>query len=69
MCYKGLLNNEYGVSNMSKTPGQIAYEEDVSRKPFYHPRADGTVVPRLPWDQLGAFERWSWEKNPTPRDW
>ena len=30
---------------------------------------DGTVPPRLPWDQLGAIEKWSWEKNPTPRKW
>ena len=51
------------------SPGQIAYEEDVRRRPHYHPRVDGTVVPRLPWTQLGAMEKWSWEKNPTPRGW
>lgn len=54
---------------MSKSPGQIAYEEDVRRKPKYHPRYDGTVLPRVPWGELGAIERWSWEKNPTPRNW
>lgn len=51
------------------TPGQKAYEEDLIRQPFYLPRIDGTRLPRLPWDQLGAMERWSWEKNPTPRSW
>ena len=58
-----------GLEARSMSPGQIAYEEDVRRKPHYHPREDGTVVPRLPWAQLGAMEKWSWEKNPTPRSW
>jgi hypothetical protein len=54
---------------MTKTPGQSAYEEDVVRQPRYLPRVDGTRLPRRPWDELGAIERWSWEKNPTPRTW
>jgi hypothetical protein len=54
---------------MTKTPGQIAYETDCARKPFYHPRVDGILIARRPWDQLGAIERWSWERNPTPRQW
>ena len=51
------------------TPGQKAYEADLIRQPLYLPRVDGTRLPRRPWDQLGAMERWSWEKNPTPRTW
>lgn len=45
------------------TPGQLAYEEDLRRCPNYH---DGT--PRKTWDQL-TFERQSWQRNPTPRDY
>lgn len=51
------------------TPGQQAYEEDVRRQPNYHPRVDGTVLPRVPWSELSAIAKWSWEKNPTPREW
>jgi hypothetical protein len=54
---------------VEKTLGQIAYEQDVVRQPCYLPRVDGTRLPRLPWNELGAIERWSWEKNPTPRTW
>jgi hypothetical protein len=64
----GCISNE-GVHDMTKTPGQIAYEQDVVRQPSYLPRVDGTRLPRLPWNELGAIERWSWEKNPTPRKW
>lgn len=39
------------------SPGRLAYEADVSRRPTYH---DGN--PRKPWDALGKFERWSWEQ-------
>jgi hypothetical protein len=53
----------------TKTPGQIAYEEDVRRKPGYHPRVDGTVRPRRTWDELDRVVQQSWELNPTPRDW
>lgn len=45
-----------------KSPGQIAYETELQAWPFYH---DG--APRVAWDQLCAFARWSWERNPTPR--
>jgi hypothetical protein len=45
-----------------KTAGQQAYETDVAREPNYH---DGT--PRRSWRELGEVERWSWERNPTPR--
>lgn len=38
----------------SKTPGQIAYEADCNRRPYYHPRVDGTLIPRLSWQALSA---------------
>lgn len=46
----------------AKTPGQIAYEEDVRRRPNY---PDGG--PRPPWSRLDELTQWSWERNPTPR--
>lgn len=46
------------------TPGQIAYEEDVRRKPLYH---DGT--PRKTWAQLPEWAAWGWERCPTPREY
>ena len=49
---------------MSKTPGQIAYEQDVEQRPLYH---DGR--PRRPWEELCAAAKSSWERNPSPRDW
>lgn len=45
------------------TPGRIAYEADMRRCPFYHDNA-----PRRTWEQLSPEARWSWERNPTPRD-
>ena len=45
-----------------KTPGQMAYEADVSARPHYH---DGT--PRKAWGMLCDVARLSWEKNPAPR--
>ena len=51
------------------TPGQIAYEEDVLRKPTDPPRVDGTVRPRRTWDELDDLTKRSWELNPTPREW
>lgn len=48
----------------NKTPGQLAYEEDLCRKPFY-PSGDT----RKTWAQLGDIERLSWEREPTPRNW
>ncbi len=47
-----------------KTPGQLAYEEDVRRKPLHH---DGTHRPR--WDQLDEVCKWSWDRKPIPREW
>lgn len=46
-----------------KTPGQLAYEEDVRRAPTYH-----TGKARPTWDQLNDAARGSWERNPTPRE-
>ena len=46
------------------TPGELAYIEDVRRRPTY----DGGE-PRAAWSQLDAVIRQSWERNPTPRDW
>lgn len=52
-----------------KTPGQLAYEEDVRDQPLHH---DG--APRPSWGQLAAiygrdaqliYE--TWERNPTAR--
>ena len=50
--------------DINKTPGQLAYEEDVRRKPKYH---DGGT--RKMWNELTFIEQQSWEKNPTPRNW
>lgn len=46
------------------TAARAAYQEDVKRKPHYH---DG--APRPAWDQLPAWARWTWARNPTPRTW
>jgi len=48
----------------TKTPGQLAYEEDVRRRPTYD-----TGTPRATWDMLPAPFHDTWHKNPTPRDW
>jgi hypothetical protein len=47
----------------NKTPGQIAYEAELVYCPNYH---DGS--PRCPWEKLADYAKWSWEKNPTPRE-
>lgn len=44
------------------TKGQVAYEEDLRRKPNY---PDGSN--RKPWRQLDSVAQQSWERNPTPR--
>ena len=44
--------------------GREAYKEDVRRKPTYH-----NGQPRKQWDDLDAIAQWSWNRNPTPRDW
>ena len=48
----------------TKTRGQTAYEADCAARPAYD---DGSK--RKVWQQLGAVERDSWERNPTPRTW
>ena len=52
------------MKNPTVTPGEIAYNEDVRRRPTYH-----TGEPRLTWAQLDAWVKQSWERNPTPREW
>ena len=47
----------------TKTPGQLAYEEDVRRCPEYSPGK-----PRKTWAEIGTIARQSWENNPTPRE-
>lgn len=46
----------------SRTPGQIAYEEDVAARPLYD---DGT--PRKPWCELPDEAKRSWDLSPTAR--
>lgn len=45
----------------TKTPGQLAYEEDCGRRPTYH---DGGI--RHTWAELSGPIRAGWERNPTP---
>lgn len=47
---------------MNKSPGQIAYEQELLVRPNYH---DG--MPRKSWHSLPDYAQVSWEKNPTPR--
>jgi hypothetical protein len=47
-----------------KTAGQTAYELDCLRAPRYHDKTE-----RAAWDRLPEYARWSWERNPTPRDY
>ena len=49
---------------MTKTPGQLAYEQDVANWPLY---PDGGA--RKARDRLGDMAKQSWERNPTPRNW
>ena len=51
-------------SEFIKSPGQVAYEEDVRRRPTYD---DGGKRPA--WHQLDNVMQESWDRNPTPRDW
>jgi len=46
------------------TPGHAAYIEDCARKPKYD-----TGELRRSWEILDDLTRWSWEREPTPRDW
>lgn len=47
---------------MSKTPGQIAYEQELEVAPEYWHGAK-----RKTWWQLSEVARDSWERDPTPR--
>jgi hypothetical protein len=47
-----------------KSPGRIAYEQDVATCPNYD---NGTR--RASWSSLPDFVRGSWERNPTPRSY
>lgn len=49
----------------AKSPGQLAYEEDVRRQPTQP--WDGK--PRQTWDEISDEARGTWERNPTARDW
>lgn len=44
-----------------KTPGQIAYEEDVLRRPTYD-----SGLPRKPWDKLANWAQTEWEMIGLP---
>lgn len=46
----------------AKTPGQLAYEEDVRLCPTYH---DG--APRRRWNEIPWYAQQSWEEHPVPR--
>lgn len=46
------------------TAGERAYIEDCRRKPNYH-----TGEKRHAWAALCAVTRWSWERNPTAREY
>ena len=47
-----------------KSPGQLAYEDDLRRFPRYS--HDGS--PRRQWDELPESVQESWHRNPTPRN-
>lgn len=47
---------------MQKSPGQIAFENDVAMMPTYD---DGSA--RHKWSEIGDMARLSWERNPSPR--
>ena len=53
----------HDLRTTTKTPGQLAYEEDVRRQPTYH-KAD----PRKTWDQLAQWARDQWNNDPRPRE-
>jgi hypothetical protein len=48
----------------NQTPGEIAYNEDVRRRPAYDKGA-----PRPAWATLETYAKQSWERQPTPREW
>jgi len=47
------------------TQGEKAYREDCERHPYYI----GSHIVRRTWDDLADYERATWEKNPTARDY
>ena len=47
------------------TQGEMAYREDCERQPFYI----GSHIVRRTWDDLADYERATWERNPTAREW
>jgi len=47
---------------MSKTPGQIAYEAEVTEYPHYH-----NGERRKSWDILPMWAKQGWERDPAPR--
>jgi len=49
------------IDRDAKTPGQLAYEADVTGRPRYH---DGTR--RKMWSELDQLCRWSWERGSAP---
>ena len=49
------------------TPGQIAYLEDCRRAPLY--LGASRPIKRRAWSDLAAYERATWERNPTPREY
>lgn len=52
------------VAAPEKSRGQLAYEEDVRRRPLYD---DQTKRPH--WSRLRAIARYSWQRKPVPRTW
>ena len=52
---------------MSKTPGQLAHEEDVRNIPWTFIAEGEPLVPRKTWDELGPEQRAAWERAPFPR--
>lgn len=52
------------AADCSKSAGQLAYEADVTARPRYD---DGTARKR--WTELCEVARYSWDRNPTPRNW
>ena len=50
------------MSDHHKTPGQIAYEDDVRQYPLYH---DGK--PRAAWENLGLWIKHCWEVRANDR--
>lgn len=52
------------AANLVKSAGRLAYEADLVSCPIHE---DGTQRPA--WDGLSDVARWSWERNPEPREY